>query len=162
METKHEAIAAHFNECARLLREHPELFDDRALEHVGLAAGLSVRTTRLAARGHSLVAIVRELSGALVTAVAADAGLRGGSLRGADRVVLGLLAGARRGYVAAAERATLLERRRNPPMQFSIGESANGRPTMTSPCPRCGAVATRDLAAPDPCAACGFAFAAVG
>lgn len=151
-ETQHEALAAHFGECARMLREHPELFDARAIAHVGVVAGLATRVVRLAARGHTTVQVFREVGGTLLAAIAR------GPAKG-DRVALGLLAGARRGFVRAADRALALEARRHPRYELHAGDG--GAPEIVSPCPRCGATARRDLRAPEPCAGCGFVFAEV-
>lgn len=165
METTQQVLAAYFEECARMLRKHPELFDAAALGHVGVVAGLSTRVVRSAARGERLAKIVRTSAGELLRAIAADAGLTGGVMRGTDRQVLALLAGARRGYVRAAE--LLMEREalalvRLGEIPGAVVEYEEGPATIESPCPRCGARATRDLRSPAPCAECGFVFEGVG
>ena len=157
-ETSQEILAAHFEECARILRKHPELFGAQALEHVGIVAGLSTRVVRLAARGLGLVQIMRDVGGPFV------AGLY--NVSKTNRVAMGLLAGARRGFVQAANRSLARELLKNqsrvvrvsPPTGYAL---KGGRPHVISSCPRCGTMARRDLQAPAPCSTCGFAFAPV-
>lgn len=150
METTQQALAAHFEECARILHAHPELFTEEALTHVRVVAGLSTRVVRQAARRTPLTQILRDVSGLLL----------GDLVRVAkrDRLTLGILAGARRGYLQGMKRAMLLELRRCP--LYTLDTSAE-TPTITSACPHCGDVAPRDLSAPAPCQPCGYLFARV-
>lgn len=154
---KNEALASLFDECARLLRAHRELFDDAALENVGAIAALSARVVRLSARREPLVKILRDVSGLFFHDLAYAAGVgekasRAG--RSADRVVAGLLAGTRRGYLAAVERAMAAERRRHPLYLVSKGE----RLQAETSCPRCGVSAFRNAEELDACSECGYEF----
>jgi predicted Zn-ribbon and HTH transcriptional regulator len=161
-ETPHEVVAAYFEECSRLLRAHPELFDAEALSRVGVVAGLSARVTRMAARGEPTLSIVRDVGSTLLLGIAQVAGMRPGSMRPGskpstyDRATLLLLAGVRRGYVRAAQHVLPgpVEER------VDVFEDA-ARPRVSSACPRCDDRVVRDLASPAPCAKCGFVFAAV-
>jgi hypothetical protein len=158
VETPQQILAAYFEECARMLRKHPELFEKSALEHVGVVAGLSTRVVRLAARGAPLTSIVRDVGSLLFEGVAqvAGAGVRASGPR--ERIVLLLLAGARRGWVKAGEQAMADEARRHPLMTAEIG--ADGA-FIVSGCLRCGKLERRPVEAPSPCEACGFVFKSV-
>lgn len=155
---KHEALAAHFEECARLLRAHAALFDDAALENVGVIAALSTRAVRLAARRFPLSHIMREVSGSLLRDLARAAGVRPlGEVKSSDRLAVALLAGARRGYLAAVERIMTADRRRHP-LYMNMREDGEERLQIESACPRCGVSAFRDAQEPDACSECGFEF----
>lgn len=148
-ETPAQSLAAHFEECARLLRAHPELFTPAALDVVGVVAGLSVRTTRQAARERPALAILRDVAGPLLTGVA--------RVTRGDRLAWSLLYHLRRGWVDAANGIRARERRRAPLMVLDV---SGDRSTVASSCPRCGRVEVRDLASPAPCA-CGFVFESI-
>lgn len=154
-ETRQEQLAAFFEESARLLRKHPQLFNEQALEHVGVAAGISVRVVRLAARGASLRVIVSEAGAGLFETVARLAGVAGhGEIKPPiDRNVVALLAGARRGWVRAADRMSEHAAAR----ALMVVKPDGDRYSIVSACPRCATIATRDLEDPAPCA-CGFVF----
>lgn len=155
-ETRQEQLAAFFDECSRMLRKHPKLFNEQALEHVGVAAGISVRVVRLAARGASFGVIVSEAGAGLFETVARLAGVGDddGEVKPPfDRNVVALLAGARRGWVRAADRMSEHAAAR----ALMVVKPDGDRYSIVSACPRCATIATRDLEDPAPCA-CGFVF----
>lgn len=146
METPHQAVAAVFEECARLLRQHPERFGESAIEYVAIVAGLSVRVTRASAREPAdLASVIHSVVPTFFPALVKAAGR--------DRGALVVLAGARRGFVRATDRITALRLSRSPYVVTAERELM-----LTSPCPRCETVATRPMESPPPCA-CGFVFA---
>lgn len=150
-ETQQQSLAGCFEEAARLLRAHPERFNERALLQVAVAAGFSVRVVRAAARESTWTSMMRDIGQTLVTGIA-----RAVEGQAERRAILVLLAGARRGFVKNAERLMQSERRAAP--LYLLDANAEGGATLTSACPSCGTIATRSLEASLPCS-CGFVFA---
>lgn len=149
-ETRTQKTAAPFAEVVRLLTEHPELFDDRALDVVGVVGALCVTATRKAATGHTAFEIMRTVQDVLFKSMV--------KLTKAERRVAWPLLRRLRGAwieseAARAARALLRER-------YEIDTADILRATIISPCPHCGVRARRDLVAPAPCQ-CGYRFASL-
>lgn len=146
-ETTQQKLAAHFEECARMLRKHPELFGDKALEIIGSVSALSMTVCRAAARKRGLVAIMFQAADPLLQSLHRAAGT--------DRASLILLAKLRRGWI---DGTALVAAHQIRVERVALGLTG---PTITSHCPRCDARSTRDLYAPAPCSECGFEFEAI-
>lgn len=150
-ETRAQKTAAPFAEVVRLLTEHPELFDDHALDVVGVVGALCVTATRKAATGHTAFEIMRGVQDMLFKSMV--------KLTKAERRVAWPLLRRLRGAwieseAARAARALLRER-------YEIADTSTpGKASIKSPCPHCGVRAIRDLVAPAPCQ-CGYRFAAL-
>jgi len=152
-ENDHDGLAGFFEEIARMLRKHPEVFDQRAIDQIGVVAGLSTRVMRLAGRGRTTMEIVREVSGPLVADLF--------RISSGDRAVVELIAGARRGFVRAASAITSRDALHRA-IKAAVADAPNhADPRVVSACPRCGHFEARSLTAPTPCSECGFTFEAI-